>query len=316
MLIDTVQGQIWIEEEELDKAEALLRAAVQQCLTYNVPTTLAMCTGVLGSALARNGKASEAATLLERGFADRIYDAAGTYGRTFMRIGLGVAYRNLERLEDAIRVGRKAVEQAGEEYGHKTEALFELAETLRMPAMHRSAEDCFMQTYESASRLGMPYYGSALRQPSHIAATIGTEHENPYQQTRYFAAGRTPLPLWSVLLAESSHHRLASAWCIASAFSFRRRMVRRGGARQRRQRCDDETAKLFEHRTRAQPGFRRISDRHGSRPHLLCRQGLLDERLDALEPTLPASADQEAQRLVADPAEIGGPSRSISSRII
>ena len=110
VLIDTVQGQIWIEEEELDKAEALLRAAVQQCLTYNVPTTLAMCTGVLGSALARNGKASEAATLLERGFADRIYDAAGTYGRTFMRIGLGVAYRNLERLEDAIRVGRKAVD--------------------------------------------------------------------------------------------------------------------------------------------------------------------------------------------------------------
>jgi tetratricopeptide (TPR) repeat protein len=117
-----------------------------------------MCTGVLGSALARNGKASEAATLLEKGFADRIYDAAGTYGRTFMRIGLGVAYRNLGRLEDAIRVGRKAVDQAAEEYGHKTEALFELAETLRSAGDAPDAEDCFIETYEAASRLGMPYY--------------------------------------------------------------------------------------------------------------------------------------------------------------
>ena len=158
LLIDTVQAQIWIEKERLDEAEALLRRAVQQCLTHKVPTTLAMCTGVLGSALARNGKASEAATLLEKGFADRIYDAAGTYGRTFMRIGLGVAYRNLGRLEDAIRVGRKAVEQAGEEYGHKTEALFELAETLRHTGDAPGADDCFMQTYEAASCLGMPYY--------------------------------------------------------------------------------------------------------------------------------------------------------------
>jgi len=75
-----------------------------------------------------------------------------------MRVGLGVAYRNLGRLEDAIRVGRKAVEQAGEEYGHKTEALFELAETLQHADDAPGAEDCFMQTYEAASRLGMPYY--------------------------------------------------------------------------------------------------------------------------------------------------------------
>jgi len=158
LLIDLVQGQIWIEKEELDKAEALMRDAVQQCMTHNVPTMLGVCTGTLGSALARNGKASEAASLLEKGFANRICDAAGPYAQIFMRVGLGVAYRNLGRLEDAIRVGRKAVEQAGEEYGHKTEALFELAETLRHTGDAPGADDCFMQTYEAASRLGMPYY--------------------------------------------------------------------------------------------------------------------------------------------------------------
>jgi class 3 adenylate cyclase/tetratricopeptide (TPR) repeat protein len=155
LLIDTVQGEIWIEKEQLDEAEVLMRKAVQQCLTHKVPTTLAACTGVLGSALARNGNASEAAILLEKGFADRIYDAAGTYGRTIMRIGLGVAYRNLGRMDDAVSAGRKAVEQAGEEYGHRTEALYELAETLRRAGDAPGAEDCFRQTYDAARRLGM-----------------------------------------------------------------------------------------------------------------------------------------------------------------
>ena len=75
-----------------------------------------------------------------------------------MRVGLGVAYRNLGRPDDAIRVGRKAVEQAGEEYGHRTEALYELGETLRRAWDETGAEICFLQTHEAARRLGMPYY--------------------------------------------------------------------------------------------------------------------------------------------------------------
>ena len=114
--------------------------------------------GVGGQPLEPTARFGAMTALLEKGFADRIYDAAGTYGRTFMRIGLGVAYRNLGRLEDAIRVGRKAVDQAAEEYGHKTEALFELAETLLCAGDAPDAEDCFIETYEAASRLGMPYY--------------------------------------------------------------------------------------------------------------------------------------------------------------
>ncbi|HEY2246646.1 MAG TPA: adenylate/guanylate cyclase domain-containing protein [Bradyrhizobium sp.] len=158
LLIDTVQAQLWIEQGELDRAEALMREAVRQCATHSVPTMLAVCTGRLGNALARNNKADEAVTLVEKGFADRIYDAAGTYGRIFMRVGLTVAYRNLGRLDDAIRTGRKAVEQAGEAYGHRTEALCELAETLRRAGAASEAEDCFRETYDAALRLGMPYY--------------------------------------------------------------------------------------------------------------------------------------------------------------
>ncbi|MGY8681608.1 tetratricopeptide repeat protein, partial [Bradyrhizobium sp. UFLA05-153] len=158
LLVDIAQGQIWIEKGELDRAEALMRKSVQQCVMHNVPTMLAPCTGIFGNALARNGKASEAVPLLEKGFSDRILDASGPYGRTFMRVALGVAYRNFGRLDDAIRAGRKAVEQAGEEYGHRTEALYELAETLRCAGDEPAAEACFAQTSEAARRLGMPYY--------------------------------------------------------------------------------------------------------------------------------------------------------------
>jgi tetratricopeptide (TPR) repeat protein len=175
LLIDLVQGQIWIEQGELEKAEALMRNAVQRCLTHNVLSMLPPCTGILGSALARNGKASEAASALEKGFADRICDAAGPYGRIFMRVGLGVAYRNLGRLDDAIRVGRKAIEQAGEEYGHRTEALYELAETLRRAGDAPAAEDCFMQTSEAACRLRMPYY------QKRAATALARRHEDLHQ---------------------------------------------------------------------------------------------------------------------------------------
>uniref|UniRef100_UPI0018F0D095 hypothetical protein n=1 Tax=Vibrio cholerae TaxID=666 RepID=UPI0018F0D095 len=72
LLVDTVQSQIWVEREEFDRAEVLMRAGVRQCMTHNVPTMLSVCTGVLGSALARSGKAEEAVPMLEKGFADRI----------------------------------------------------------------------------------------------------------------------------------------------------------------------------------------------------------------------------------------------------
>jgi tetratricopeptide (TPR) repeat protein len=158
LLVDTVQAQLWIEEGKLDQAEALLRAAAQQCVTHSVPTMLAVCVGALGNALARNRKAAEAVSLLEKGFADRIYEAAGPYAKTFMRIALGIAYRNVGRLDDAVRVGRTAVEQAVEEYGHRTEALYELGETLRRAGNLQGADECFTQTEEWAHRLGIAYY--------------------------------------------------------------------------------------------------------------------------------------------------------------
>jgi len=158
LLIDTVQAQIWLAMDEVSRAEAQMRNGVQQCAAHNVPTMLAVCSGVLGAALVRSGQAAEAARLLEKGFADRIHAAAGPYGRTFMRVSLGVAYRHLDQLDDAIKVGRKAVEQAEEEYGHRAEALYELAATLRQAGKEAEAQACFALVAETADRLSMPFY--------------------------------------------------------------------------------------------------------------------------------------------------------------
>lgn len=158
LLIDLVQGQIWIEQAQFDNAEDLLRQSVQICKTRSVPTMLAVCTGMLGHALVRNGKAPEAATMLESGFAERICDAAGPYGRIFMRVSLGMAYRAQCRWSEAVTVGRQAVDQSGEEYGHRTEALFQLAQTLRAAGDAQGAGETFSQALDAATRLDMPYY--------------------------------------------------------------------------------------------------------------------------------------------------------------
>lgn len=75
-----------------------------------------------------------------------------------MRVSLSVAYRKLGRFDDAIATGRKAVEQAAEEYGHQTEALYELAETLRHAGDLTGAEAHFRRVAAAAERLGMPHY--------------------------------------------------------------------------------------------------------------------------------------------------------------
>jgi tetratricopeptide (TPR) repeat protein len=77
-------------------------------------------------------------------------------------VSLGVAYRKLGRLDDAIAVGRKAVEEAAEEYGHQTEALYELAESLRQAGDLAGAEAHFKRAADAAERLGMPHYQSQV----------------------------------------------------------------------------------------------------------------------------------------------------------
>ncbi|MDM0022164.1 ATP-binding protein [Variovorax saccharolyticus] len=165
-LVDFVQSQIWNELGRFDEAERLMRRSVESCAAHDVPTLLPCCVSMLGSALARGGKAREAANLLEQAFADRIFVAGGTYGEFFMRVNLGVAFRNLGQWKRAIECGTEAVRLAkeGEQYGHGVEAMFELGESFSCGGDESRARDWFKAASEQAKLCEMPVYQARCAQ--------------------------------------------------------------------------------------------------------------------------------------------------------
>ena len=180
LLIDTVQAQIWIEQEELDRAETLMREAVQQCMTHNVPTMLAVCTGRLGSVLARNNKASEAVKLLEKGFADRIYDAAGTYGQN-LHAG-GPHCRLSQPLEDWTKQSVPDERRSSRPEKNTATARKPFANWPRrcdVPVRRRKPNICSRRPTKRRFAWGCPITRSARRRLLHKQPDDrGTEHES------------------------------------------------------------------------------------------------------------------------------------------
>lgn len=170
-LVDFVQSQLWIEQEKYESAEVLLRASVAECIAHDVPTILPLSLAMLGSALARSGRALEAVALLEKGIKENIYLASGTYGEMFMRMNLSVAFRLERQFEKAIDFGQQAVELAtvGEQYGHSVEALFELALAYSCKGDKQSARNCLDRALKQATASDMPYYKNRiLEQLDHL----------------------------------------------------------------------------------------------------------------------------------------------------
>jgi class 3 adenylate cyclase/tetratricopeptide (TPR) repeat protein len=159
-LVDFTQCQMWIERGELAQAEQMLRMTVQDCTVHDVPTLLPCVVAMLGSALARGGKAGEAVTLLEQALHTKIHLVGGTYGEFFMRLNLGVALRHVDRLEPALEQGRLALELAtrGEQHGHSVDALFELAQTLERAGQPQSARALLERGLAQARECGMAPY--------------------------------------------------------------------------------------------------------------------------------------------------------------
>jgi tetratricopeptide (TPR) repeat protein len=150
----------------------LLRASVAECIAHDVPTILPLSLAMLGSVLARSGRAIEAIALLEKGLEDNIYLASGTYGEMFMRLNLGVALRYGGYFSKAIDFGQQAVELAnvGEQYGHSVEALFELALAYSCNGDKESARGCLDRALKQATASDMPYYKNrVLEQLDHLA---------------------------------------------------------------------------------------------------------------------------------------------------
>ena len=159
-LIDFVQAQMWIELGQFDDAERLMLASVESCTVNDIPTLLPCSVSMLAGTMARSGHAQRSAELLQDAIRDRIYLAGGTYGELFIRLSMGVASRKLDHWDDAINFCSQAVELAetGEQYGHRAEALFELAESFSCAGHADEANGSYLKALEQARLCGMPFY--------------------------------------------------------------------------------------------------------------------------------------------------------------
>ena len=159
-LVDTVQGQVWLEQGRHEEARELLEATAAACVRHDVPTLSPMTLAFVGAALAHGGRAAEAVSLLDKGLQDRVHAVGGTYGEMFMRLYLGVSLRGCSEWQRAIDSGQQAVDLAlaSEQHGHRAEALYELGETLRLAGYLERARRCFEQALALARECGMPHY--------------------------------------------------------------------------------------------------------------------------------------------------------------
>ena len=158
--IDVTQCHMWIEQGRIAEAEQLMRDSVDACIANDIPTLLPCAVAMLGNAMARGSRAAQAVELVEDALRRRIHVAAGSYGELYLRVSLGVALRHCGRLGDAIEASRQAVEMAvnGEQYGHSTEAMYELAQAYAAAGRQHDARATLERGLRQARLSEMPHF--------------------------------------------------------------------------------------------------------------------------------------------------------------
>ena len=164
-LIDFVQAQIWVERGSPERALALMQAAVRMCESHDVPTLFPCVVALLAAALTATGRAEDAAARLEQAFAARAHDAGGSYGEFFMRHQLALACSALGRHDEAIAFSRQAADfaRAGEQHGHRVEALSGWAEALVAAGRPADALEVFDELCLCAQACDMRFFVERAR---------------------------------------------------------------------------------------------------------------------------------------------------------
>ncbi len=130
VLVDFVQGQVWIAEGRHQDAADVFSAALRACKANDNLTMVPVFVAALGVALARSGRVNEAIGLLEKGISDKLFLQGGRYNDFHFPMNLAIALAEAGRYADAFASAEAAlaVASAYEQRGHQTQALFELAE--------------------------------------------------------------------------------------------------------------------------------------------------------------------------------------------
>lgn len=270
LLIDTVQGQIWIEQQELDKAEALLRTAVQQCMTHSVLTMLAVAPGFSAVPWRATAGRPRPYRCSKRGLTTAsIVQPVLMAGPSCVSAWASpIAILEGWTMRSAPDAGPS--NKAAKSTGTGPKPFTNWPRRCGGPAMMQRQRIASGRPTRRRAAWECRFSKGGPQQP--LQNLSGTRHENLNLRSRCHAAGRSRPALWRLLLAQPPHHRFARGGRATAVVALPRRPVWPRCPRQRRQRRPDATAEFFKSYARARSGGWRLPDRDGSRPGLCCRQ--------------------------------------------
>ena len=170
VLIDNIQGMVWIAQGRPAQAVPLLSAAMHSCKVNDLPTMCPPVQAALGGALAGSGRIAEAIALLEGAVAARLNLQGGRYNDYYLPIYLAKALALAGRHEEAIAAATAARTAAAsfEQQGHEADALLVLAEIEIAAGREQDALTHFREAQAAASRCSMA--GVVNRSAQAIAA--------------------------------------------------------------------------------------------------------------------------------------------------
>lgn len=129
-MVEFIHGSVLIEQGRYAEAVQLLGGALDRCTAHDLPTMTPAVLFVLAGAMARNGQAEAALTLLQRAIADGLANIGGRYNDYYLPFNHAIALAEAGRYDEAMRAATEA-RAAAVRFGqraHEAYALFELAE--------------------------------------------------------------------------------------------------------------------------------------------------------------------------------------------
>ncbi len=166
VMVDFVQGEIWVACHRYGEAAQLLRAALQSCTTNDVPTMYPAILAAVGGAMAQGDEPAAAVALLEKAIAEKAYLAGGRYNEYYLSLNLGIALARCSRYDDA-RTALTAAQTSArlyEQHAYEAEAAYWLAETEMAASRNERAIAGFEEARSLAQACAMLHIADTSKQ--------------------------------------------------------------------------------------------------------------------------------------------------------
>lgn len=157
MLVDVIQGGIWIEQGKYSEAVALLQAALQSSRSNDVPTMYPPIYAALEGATALAGDSEQAAARLRKAIDSKLHLAGGRYNEYYLSRYLATALSINGRHDEALAAAEEARRAAAlnGQRGHEVEALFLAAEIEMKAGTEQTALEHLKRVRDLARALSM-----------------------------------------------------------------------------------------------------------------------------------------------------------------